>query len=92
MSTENIVPNVAVWRTDSDLRWTFVAAPSLCQGLVQLARVLDDFGLEEYVTNLHMEIDDEGFVTVGALTERLLDDTELPPSLAQVIPLFPDAS
>lgn len=58
-----------VWRTHSDLRWTFVSAPTITEALVQLARVLDDFGLEPFVSHLDLSIDDEG-VVVGALTEQ----------------------
>lgn len=60
----------SVWRTNSDIRWTFVTADTVTEALVQMARVLDDFGLEPYVSSLRLDIDDFGVVTVGALTEE----------------------
>lgn len=59
-----------VWRTNSKIRWTFVTCESVSAGLVQLARVLDDFDLEPYVSHLHLDVDDEGVITIGALTEQ----------------------
>ena len=67
MSTEN---KHVVWRSNSDIRWTFVTADTVTAALVQLARVLDDFDLEPYVTDIKMEIDDH-VITVGALTEQV---------------------
>jgi hypothetical protein len=58
-----------VWRTNSEIKWTFVTAPTVSAGMVQMARVLDDFDLEPYVTDIKMEIGDDGVVTIGALTE-----------------------
>jgi hypothetical protein len=58
-----------VWRTTSELKWTFVTASTVTAGLVQMARVLDDFDLEQLVTDIKMELDTDGVVTIGALTE-----------------------
>lgn len=58
-----------VWRTRNDIGWTWVAGESVTDGLVRLARALDDFALEPYVTHLSLSVDDEGTILVGALTE-----------------------
>ena len=62
--------DVQVWRTDSKMRWTYVSAPSISACLVQMARVIDDFGLESLVTGVWLGIDDEGEITFGVLTEE----------------------
>lgn len=62
-----------IWRTNSDLRWTFVSADSVSEGLVQLARILDDFDLEPYVSHLHLQVEEDA-ITIGALTEMTKDE------------------
>lgn len=63
--------DITVWRTNSEIRWVFAEAETVSAALTQLASALRDFGLDEQVTHLDLQFDDDGTVIAGALTEQL---------------------
>lgn len=59
---------VEVWTTGSNVAWTFVTAATLADALAHLAKVVEQSGVDRYVTDLHFEVGEHD-VTVGALVE-----------------------
>jgi hypothetical protein len=60
-----------VFRTNSTIKWTYVHADKVSDGMRRLADVLDEFDLEGVVTDIKMDIADDGVITVSALTEQV---------------------